>query len=100
MVPAEPDMKFTFGAVLGGAYLATALSGALCVQAFLYFRNYPRDPVHLKAMVALVWVMDTAQSCCIVMLTYQYVIFNFSRPEVADHIYWTAVVRHLAIKIN
>ena len=32
--------------------------------------------------------MDTAQSCCIVMLTYQYVIFNFSRPEAADHIYW------------
>ncbi|KAN0134396.1 hypothetical protein V8E53_007894 [Lactarius tabidus] len=42
-------------------------------------------------MVALVWAMDSAQSCCIVMLTYQYVIFNFSRPEAADHIYWTAV---------
>jgi len=25
------------------------------------------------------------------MLTYQYVIFNFSRPELADHIYWTVV---------
>ena len=22
------------------------------------------------------------------MLTYQYVIFNFARPEAADHIYW------------
>jgi hypothetical protein len=91
MVSENPDVRFTFGAVLGGAFLATALSGALCVQAFLYFRNYPRDPAHLKAMVALVWAMDSAQSCCIVMLTYQYVIFNFSRPEAADHIYWTAV---------
>lgn len=64
------DVRFTFGAVLGGAYIATAqvlsdyllapltflsfsLSGVLCVQAFLYFRNYPRDSVYLKAMVRL-----------------------------------------------
>jgi len=100
MISANPDVRLTFGAVLGGAYLATALSGALCIQALLYVRNYPRDPVHLKALVALVWVLDTAQSVCIVMLTYQYVIFNFSRPEVADHIYWTVVAAVVSTAVS
>ncbi|KAF8274301.1 hypothetical protein EI94DRAFT_849041 [Lactarius quietus] len=91
LMDSNPDVRFTFGAILGGAYLAMGLSGALCIQAFLYVRHYPKDPAHLKALVALIWSLDSTQSFCIVMLTYQYVIFNFSRPELADHIYWTVV---------
>ncbi|KAI9444612.1 hypothetical protein H4582DRAFT_831102 [Lactarius indigo] len=87
----NPDVRFTLGAVLGGGFLSAALSGTLCIQAFLYFRCYPKDPIHLKTLVALVWAMDTAQTCCIVMLSYQYMILNFSRPEMADHIFWTVV---------
>jgi hypothetical protein len=42
MVPAEPDMKFTFGAVLGGAYLATAqvLSDYLLAPAYFSFFQF------------------------------------------------------------
>ncbi|KAI9455931.1 hypothetical protein BJY52DRAFT_616052 [Lactarius psammicola] len=94
------DVRFTFGAVLGGAFLSTALSGALCIQAILYVRYYPKDPLHLKALVALVWAMDIAQTCCIVILSYQYVIFNYSRPEIADHIFWTVVAAILFTAVS
>jgi len=31
--------------------------------------------------------MDTIQTGCIVTLSYQYLIFNFTRPEIHDHIF-------------
>ncbi len=67
------DVRFTFGAVLGGAFFSTtqvpsddlwppltslsfSLSGALCIQAILYVRYYPKDPIHLKALVRRPWI--------------------------------------------
>jgi hypothetical protein len=32
-------------------------------------------------------ITDTAQTGCIVTLSYQYLIDNFARPEIADHIF-------------
>lgn len=43
----------------------------------------------MKALVALAWVMDAAQTLCIVISSYQYTIYNFSRPEIADYIFGT-----------
>ncbi|KAH9010904.1 hypothetical protein EDB84DRAFT_1070370 [Lactarius hengduanensis] len=96
----NPDVRFTFGAVLGGGFLSAALSGALCIQTVLYLRYYPNDPMNLKALVALVWAIDTAQTCCIVVLSYQYMVFNFSRPEIANHIFWTVVAAILFTAVS
>ncbi|KAI9511893.1 hypothetical protein F5148DRAFT_1167212 [Russula earlei] len=94
------DIRFTLGAVLGGALASTALSGALCLQTFLYFNKYTNDPKHLKALVSLVWTMDTIQTCCIISLSYQYIILNFGWPEIDDHRFGTVTVRHLAVKTH
>jgi len=83
----DPDVRFTLGAVLGGSLLSTALFGSTCLQVVLYVKQYPNDPTHLKALVFLVWAMDTIQTGCIVLLSYQYLIFNFARPEIHDHIF-------------
>ncbi|KAI0003864.1 hypothetical protein BJV74DRAFT_985582 [Russula compacta] len=102
------DVRFTLGAVLGGSFLSTALFGSLCLQTFLYVKQYPNDSKRIKALVALVWqvipmydsdsnqlvyrVMDTIQTCCIVSLSYQYMILNFAKPQIVDHIFNTVAV--------
>lgn len=47
MVSADPDMRFTFGAVLGGAYLAMAqvLSDYFVSTAYLSFFQFIWGPV-------------------------------------------------------
>ncbi|KAI0275242.1 hypothetical protein BC834DRAFT_965655 [Gloeopeniophorella convolvens] len=85
----HPDVRFTLGAVLAGALFSTALSGALCLQIFLYIRHYPNDPFKLKALVALVWAMDTAHTCTIAVLAYQYMILNFANTDIIDHAFGT-----------
>ncbi|KAI0253192.1 hypothetical protein BJV78DRAFT_219366 [Lactifluus subvellereus] len=81
------DVRYTLGAVLGGALLSTTLSGFLCLQTFLYVQHCQDDSKHLKALVALVWTLDTIHTSCIATVCYQYLILNFGRPEIVDHIF-------------
>ncbi|KAI0066224.1 hypothetical protein BV25DRAFT_1516883 [Artomyces pyxidatus] len=83
------DVRFSLGAVQAGCLFSTALSGALCLQTFLYIRHYPDDSWRLKALVAFVWAMDTAQTCLISVVTWQYLILNFMNPHITDHIFPT-----------
>ncbi|KAI0275245.1 hypothetical protein BC834DRAFT_40230 [Gloeopeniophorella convolvens] len=101
----DADMRSTLGAVLTGAFFATALSGSVCLQTFLYIRHYPNDYKNLKALVAATWGMDTAQTICITTLCYQYMTLNFTRPEIADYIFRTvaasiALTALLTVTVN
>jgi len=87
----EPDVTLALGGVLGGSLLSTALFGTTCLQVVLYIKQYPNDPTHVKALVFIVWGLDTIQTGCIVSLSFQYLIFNFARPEVVDHVFPTVV---------
>jgi len=62
------------------------------LQAFLYVKQYPKDPAHLKALAFLVWSMDTVQLCCIVSLSFQYTILHPTNPDIVDHVFITVVV--------
>lgn len=95
----NPNSKFGLCAVLAGSLLSTFLSGMCSLQAFLYMKQYPKDPTHLKALAFLVWSMDTVQTCCIVSLSFQYMILHFTDPDVMDHIFITVVVAILLTAI-
>jgi len=86
------DIRFTLGPVLGGAFLSTALYGSLFLQLWFYLKQYPNDPKRMKAVVLIVCLLDTIQTCCIVSLSFQYLIFNFGRPEIADHVFQTVTI--------
>ncbi|KAI3618176.1 hypothetical protein WG66_005794 [Moniliophthora roreri] len=45
----------TYGALLLGSLIASALSGAVVIHTILYFRVYPSDPPRFKALVILIW---------------------------------------------
>ncbi|KAF8481745.1 hypothetical protein DFH94DRAFT_406401 [Russula ochroleuca] len=66
----DSNVTFALGSVLAGSLLSAFLFGFLCLQTFLYVKQYPNDPQHLKTLVFLVWSMDALQTCCIVSLSF------------------------------
>ncbi|KAF8492000.1 hypothetical protein F5888DRAFT_941720 [Russula emetica] len=83
----NPNTKIGLCSLLSGALLSTFLSGMCSLQAFLYVKQYPKDPAHLKALAFLVWSMDTVQLCCIVSLSFQYTILHPTNPDIVDHVF-------------
>ena len=41
--------------------------------------------------------MDAIQTGCIVSLSYQYLILNFTRPEIVDHIFQYVLLRPVSV---
>lgn len=44
----------TLGALEIGAYFAFMLFGALSLQTYIYYRSFPSDLMHCKALVRLI----------------------------------------------
>ncbi|KAI0066722.1 hypothetical protein BV25DRAFT_1421424 [Artomyces pyxidatus] len=76
----------TLGAILLGGQLSFALSGAVAVQTFLYFRMYPKDALRIKATVVLVWVLDSIHTALMSAASWDYLIVHFGDVEAADYI--------------
>ncbi|KAH9996085.1 hypothetical protein BJV77DRAFT_193132 [Russula vinacea] len=61
----DSNETFALGSVLAGSLLSAFLFGFLCLQTFLYVKQYPNDPKHLKALVFLVWqVVHSTRLVC------------------------------------
>ncbi|KAF7771837.1 hypothetical protein Agabi119p4_6148 [Agaricus bisporus var. burnettii] len=83
------DVKTTFGAILAGACLAFALSGAIALQCIVYFKTYPLDGARAKTLVSTVWLLDLLHSSLICVSIFTYFITYYGEPEKIDHIPWT-----------
>jgi len=70
----------TLGAVFIGFAVACGVYGVLITQIFSYFRNYPGDRWLFKYLVALIWLLETADQCFIGHLVYYYGISNYTKP--------------------
>ncbi|KAF8589047.1 hypothetical protein K439DRAFT_495410 [Ramaria rubella] len=54
----------------------------LCMQVFLYFVNYPQDPVKFKALVAFLWIMDSGHQIVISKGMWRALVTNFGNPAI------------------
>ncbi|KAL4068817.1 hypothetical protein V8B97DRAFT_750629 [Scleroderma yunnanense] len=68
------DVPATFGALLTGAFIATALSGVVTTQALLYVKLYPIDAASTKTIVAVIWTLDTGHTCLVLASIWIYFI--------------------------
>lgn len=76
-----PSIDLTLGPMLIGLLLATFLFGVECVQVYMYFRDFPKDPNYLKFVVTTVWVTDLAHQGCTMHSAYWLLIQNFGNPN-------------------
>ncbi|KAJ7624830.1 hypothetical protein FB45DRAFT_924295 [Roridomyces roridus] len=79
----------TYLGVFLGSYMSAMFYGLTSLQVFFYFRaeRTKRDDRILKLMVAVLWVMDTADSVMIAMAVY-FVDISHPQDALVAPIYW------------
>ncbi|KAF8998578.1 hypothetical protein BDQ17DRAFT_1328794 [Cyathus striatus] len=76
-----PDLDSTFGAMFIGLLFATFFQGALSVQTYIYYENYPEDPRLTKILVGLIWILDMAHLVLISHATHHYLVTHWGNEQ-------------------
>ncbi|TFK33585.1 hypothetical protein BDQ12DRAFT_406751 [Crucibulum laeve] len=83
------DIARTFGALLVGGIVAAVFSGIVTVQAFVYFKFYPRDLIAVKLLVFVVWFLDFGHTIFVSASIWDHLISHFGDAERIDFIPWS-----------
>jgi hypothetical protein len=94
------DITNTHGTLLIGCFLSCVVYGATCLQVFLYFARYEHDARHHKAMVFILWLVDTANQIITLKSQWRPLILEYGRvaglseiqPELIHHPWLFAIV--------
>ncbi|KAF8306197.1 hypothetical protein DL93DRAFT_2172218 [Clavulina sp. PMI_390] len=68
------------GSVLISVILSSILFGILTVQAHSYWTRFPNDPVWVRRLVLLLWVVDAAHQIAGTWAMYNYLVRHFLDP--------------------
>lgn len=86
---APPALDNTFGALLIGVIVSTALWGVMAVQTYEYYIDYPNDRTVLKILVGTVFCLDTLHHTFMCHSAYIYLIKSWQDPTILISIVWT-----------
>ncbi|KAI0789366.1 hypothetical protein C8Q75DRAFT_157264 [Abortiporus biennis] len=87
-----PDVRQTMGAILLGTLISLFLSGAVTIQAILYFRSHSGDRRIFRILVAVVWVLDLLHSAMLCNADWYYFIANFGDLNTTLQIPWQIAI--------
>ncbi|THU80376.1 hypothetical protein K435DRAFT_874438 [Dendrothele bispora CBS 962.96] len=71
------DLSDSWGVALVAAFLAMGLWSVYCMQMFIYFFNYPKDPVGVKLVVVWLWVVSTAHIALAISAHFDSLVVHF-----------------------
>ncbi|KAH7101275.1 hypothetical protein BKA62DRAFT_191846 [Auriculariales sp. MPI-PUGE-AT-0066] len=89
---AKFDRRLTVGAMEIGNQVATLFLGLVLSQAFHYFRNFPKDPFHVKAAVGTIITLNLVLTALLWRLIYFYTIDGPCNPLALDHVHISLTV--------
>ncbi|KAI1784885.1 hypothetical protein LXA43DRAFT_1066381 [Ganoderma leucocontextum] len=78
----------TYGAFLIGTYCALMLYGLVLHQSYHYYRVYATDARWIKALVTITLVLETVVTGLNINAGYNYLITNYSNPDLERPLYW------------
>ncbi|KAJ7912239.1 hypothetical protein B0H13DRAFT_2007827 [Mycena leptocephala] len=81
--------KEVFATSFIGFAIATTVYGISILQCYLYFRNYPKDTIHLKLTVGTLFLLDTLSTIMITHSLYTYFVLNFGDLAADAFIPWS-----------
>ncbi|KAF9069247.1 hypothetical protein BDP27DRAFT_1447835 [Rhodocollybia butyracea] len=84
-----PPTNETFGTMLICALVSMGLYGITTLQTYFYFLNYGYDRISMKALVGVVWALDTIHSALMCFTIYQYLIIGYAQPEILESGVWS-----------
>ncbi|KAJ7608932.1 hypothetical protein DFH06DRAFT_1111036 [Mycena polygramma] len=76
-----PALDGTLGAVEVGVLFGTFLFGIATLQAFNYYVTFPKDTIHVKALVAFVWLLELGHTICSLHATYSVTVTFYGQLE-------------------
>ncbi|EPQ56832.1 hypothetical protein GLOTRDRAFT_92054 [Gloeophyllum trabeum ATCC 11539] len=96
--PAPPALDNSLGAILIGVICASALYGLSCLQTFQYLRAYRDDRFYLKALVLILWCLDTLHSAFTCHALYYYAVTMYGNYlALATANWWVPVALNVCI---
>ncbi|KAJ7053767.1 hypothetical protein C8F01DRAFT_1260392 [Mycena amicta] len=84
-----PNLFPTWGITFIASNLSAILYGVTCIQTFLYFRNWHKDPKSVQILVIILFLLDTFHQAQIMEMMYHYLIAGFFNPLGLDILDWT-----------
>ncbi|KAF8964200.1 hypothetical protein BDZ97DRAFT_916976 [Flammula alnicola] len=83
------SLDTTYGAAFVGLVGSAVLYGVTLLQTFLYYKQYPNDSWLTKAIVFLLWVLDTTHLILCTIAIYSYLVTNFNNPSALGRSTWS-----------
>jgi hypothetical protein len=80
-MPPTVNLNDTLGALEIGVLISLFLFGIVTVQTSVYYDRFPKDPWHVKFLVAFVWVLELGHSLLISYLIYSTTITWYGQPQ-------------------
>ncbi|OCH96231.1 hypothetical protein OBBRIDRAFT_228341 [Obba rivulosa] len=67
----------TLGVIQIASMVTSVAYGITTLQSYTYFHRSGGDPVHLKIVIGLLWVLDTLHQCFLCHVAYSYSVTNY-----------------------
>ncbi|PBL04143.1 hypothetical protein ARMGADRAFT_1057036 [Armillaria gallica] len=83
------SMSTTFGAVLIGATLASALFGVTTMLFFVYYRRYSQDRWFYRFSLAILWVLDALHFVLALHILHFYLVDSFGDILALSKMVWS-----------
>ncbi|KZT74917.1 hypothetical protein DAEQUDRAFT_701087 [Daedalea quercina L-15889] len=80
MTESNLHLNATIGCVFAGTLFATLFYGCTCGQGLYYVSEYPDDQKMVKALVLILWGLDTTTTVTDSMLMWDYVVRGHQTP--------------------
>ncbi|KAI0782949.1 hypothetical protein C8Q75DRAFT_811362 [Abortiporus biennis] len=78
----------TIGTLLIGIVFNTYLYGLVTFQFLTYWRTKFNDPILLKVMVIILFLVDTVHSISVIYMLYVYCVTNYNAPDALTVALW------------
>ncbi|KZS87163.1 hypothetical protein SISNIDRAFT_471183 [Sistotremastrum niveocremeum HHB9708] len=85
-------VRRSLGATLLGVFLSSTLHGVTCLQAILYFNNFPKDGRWLKSGVTVLMLVEFAHIALCWHFMYQWCITTIVSPDVLGKTIWSTLL--------
>ncbi|EPQ52834.1 hypothetical protein GLOTRDRAFT_112100 [Gloeophyllum trabeum ATCC 11539] len=79
----------TFGILLISLVISAIFYGVTLLQTYIYYRQYPQDPLIQKIIVAFLWFLDTMHLIFCTITIYWFLVANYGKPETLDSSTWS-----------
>lgn len=76
------DPRLVIGPMQVGALLSAAFYGCFVAQTFMYFKMFPKDPLTLKLIVAIVAAFQLGHFLCLIATLWSMTVLAYAHPSV------------------